>query len=357
MQVQFFMAPLVAAFTVHQDETGQPKKVEPIYKSENEPVQQLQPSQSPQSDDLRQKQLILEQELQQLRQQQQDLARNNQFNQFDPIFTEPDRTVVTKLAAIDPSNILNAAQQGPVLNKFTANEAIMPLQLNPAPTEVQPINNGGVSLVPSISFDPSIEAGKLPENAKQLPNKEPTGFHNFVALPKQPVFNSGFTASFNQPNNFVQQPQYSSPTTNFINNQPSTFSIVPAQQPFPPKLELGVFPQNNRFLRQETQTGLLPPVNNFLTIPQNFNNQPPNRILRNNGFSSVNQQSPSRFSIQQSIQPFPPQFSQYVKSNQNNRFLRSNQEGNFGNNQNGFQRPLLQHYKYTSPFGFPGRFH
>lgn len=355
------MAPLVAAFTVHQDETGQPKKVEPIYKSEpvQPQAQQLQPSQSPQSDELRQKQLILEQELQNLRQQQQDLARNNQFNQFDPIFTEPDRTVVTKLAAIDPSNILNAAQQGPILNKFTANEAIMPLQ----PTEVKPINNGGVSLVPSISYDPSVEAGKLPENAKVLPNKEPTGFHNFVALPKQPVFNTGFTASLNQPNNFnqfVQQPvnnfnpQFVNPTTNFVNNQPSqkqsTFSIVPAQQPFPPKLELGVFPQNNRFLRQET---LVPPVNNFLT--QNFNNQP-NRILRNNGFSSVNQ--PSRFSIQQSIQPFAPQFSQYVKPNQNNRFLRSNQEGNFGTNQNnGFQRPLLQHYKYTSPFGFPSRFH
>lgn len=355
------MAPLVAAFTVHQDETGQPKKVEPIYKSEPEPQVQQLPSQSPQSDDLRQKQLILEQELQKLRQQQQDLARNNQFNQFDPIFTEPDRTVVNKLASIDPSNILNAAQQGPVLNKFTANEAIMPLPLNP---EVNPINNGGVSLVPSISFDPSVEAGKLPENAKVLPNKEPTGFHNFVAPPQQPVFNTGFTASLNNFNQFVQQPvnnfnpQFLSPSTNFINNQPPqkppTFSIVPAQQPVPPKHELGVFPQNNRFLRQETQTGLFPP-NNFLTIPQNFNNnQQPNRVLRNNGFS-VNQ--PPRFSIQQSIQPFPPQFSQYLKTNQNNRFLRSNQEGNFGTNQNGFQRPLLQHYKYTSPFGFQNRFH
>ncbi|XP_066246249.1 J domain-containing protein DDB_G0295729-like [Euwallacea similis] len=391
-KVQFFTAPLVAAFTVHQDESGFPQKVEPIFKNTITPKES--PQKSP-SLELQQKQQLLEQELQELRKQQQLLARTNfngieaanqgginkainqNFNHFDPVFTEPDRSVVSKLATIDPSQLLN---NEPFLNKFTASEAIVPLDLN-RPKNPEPIpnlkDNGDVSLVPSISFDPLVEAGKLPENAQILPNKEASGFHNYVNLPK-PLKQSNFLAStpFNTINaNRVPVAQNNAPqqdfrsNNNFQNNnifqnqnrflrqeqgtsniRQNTFSILPSQQPFPPKYELNLVP--DRFLRQNEQ--------NFLTPPQNQN-----RFLRTNNqnrFFRQNLDLPQTFNIQQSIQPFgvqssnnrffKPNFNQEIGQPQNNRFLRSNQEGTFNQNAFGY-RPVLQTYKYTNSFGFP----
>ncbi|KAH1005366.1 hypothetical protein HUJ04_006366 [Dendroctonus ponderosae] len=288
-QVQFFSAPLVAAFTVHQDETGHPNKVEPIYKNDNniqplmEPVNSVELSpvlsrNSFNSLSLQQKQQLLEQELQQLRVQQQQLfARNNfaagsqvlsqtgfnqainqNFNQLDPVFTEPDRSIVTKLASIDPNNLL-AETADPFLSRFMPNEAIVPV-VSAAQSLVNSNHPVDVSFTSSISFDPLAEAGKLPENAQILPVKEPTGFHKLQSFiqPSQPL--SGKEASLGGGNfatsaylrqeaeaenqNRILRQELGTANLGFNQN---SFSIVPAQQPVPPKHELGYFPENSQF--------------------------------------------------------------------------------------------------------------
>ncbi|CAG9766851.1 unnamed protein product [Ceutorhynchus assimilis] len=445
-QVQFFSAPLVAAFTVHQDEAGQPKKVEPIYKNGLEtkkekvatvqqqtvfapqPTQTLLQSSSFNTLSLQQKQQILQQELEKLRGQQQNLqSRNNfanvnsnnigftqngfrqainqNFNHLDPVFTEPDRSVVTKLATIDPSNILSQ-NSDLFLNRFTANEAILPLQNNNFNQADKPNRQNEVTLVPSITFDPLSEAGKLPKNAQILPNKEPTGFNTIPKVEQQqqnfnfanqqfiqPLPNkesTGFNKqnfvqsninsfvrpqqnSFVQNNQFANQPQRflrkEQGTGNFGLNQQNTFSIVPSQQPYQPKIELSYFP-DNRFLRQN-EAVLAQPQQNFVSQNrfQGFNNFPTQNTNRNRFFRSNLEGT-----LQNVQQPFNniPQNTRYYRSNQeatltspqnfgfipqaqNVRILRSNQENTYLSNQNNayYQTPLLQNYRYSQSFGIP----
>ncbi|XP_050293999.1 uncharacterized protein LOC126734421 isoform X2 [Anthonomus grandis grandis] len=420
---QFFTAPLVAAFTVHQDEKGLPKKVEPIYKnapSQSQAATSIQQQstltqqqetnqnilQSPTFNnlDLLRKQQILEQELEKLRLQQQRFAARNtnqptqafsqqnfnqainqNFNQFDPVFTEPDRSIVTKLATLDPSSL--------VLNRFTPNDAISTgftqNQINSKPS-------GDITVLPSISYDPLLEAGKLPENAQILPTKEPTGFKKIPALPKvqnQQSFalqsNNIYDATRQQPNlvstlvqpnvNYLQQNRFVTPQQTFqtLNNQnrflrqevgtanpgfnQNSFSIVPAQQPFAPRHELGYFPTDNRFVRQQN---VLSSQQNVRGLRNNVEStqvyqtslQNPNRFLRSNFEGSLT--APQQINIQQSVQP---------ASNQN-RFFRSNLEGNLGfnhpqsnlrplrsNQESAFSQnsPVLQNYRYSSSFGLP----
>ncbi|KAL1518124.1 hypothetical protein ABEB36_001796 [Hypothenemus hampei] len=381
-QVQFFSAPLVAAFTVHQDELGQPKKVEPIYK--NEPKTETSTPSSTSLFSTPQKQEELLQKFQS--QQQSFIARNSfnqaisqNFNQFDPVFTEPDRSIVTKLATIDPSQLLAQNSPQPLLSKFTPNEAIQSPINFVQPNLVVPelkfnTKSNDVSLVQSLSFDPLVEAGKLPDNAKILPTKEPTGFHSFVKFPK-----------FREPvrQNLVQTNNFANPATNFLhnqNNQPNRFvkqdafqsfqnnippsqfpnqnrllrqeqgtgnlgvvSIVPAQQPFPPKHEFEYFPDNNRFLRANIDFGLQPPQPNRFFNSQNtfLGPQNSNRFFRSN-LEGVN------FGFGQRL------VGAQGSTNNNNRFLRSNQEGSLSRNRNSFgQGSVYQTYKYSSPFGFP----
>uniref|UniRef100_A0AAR5PNY2 Uncharacterized protein n=1 Tax=Dendroctonus ponderosae TaxID=77166 RepID=A0AAR5PNY2_DENPD len=418
-QVQFFSAPLVAAFTVHQDETGHPNKVEPIYKNDNniqplmEPVNSVELSpvlsrNSFNSLSLQQKQQLLEQELQQLRVQQQQLfARNNfaagsqvlsqtgfnqainqNFNQLDPVFTEPDRSIVTKLASIDPNNLL-AETADPFLSRFMPNEAIVPV-VSAAQSLVNSNHPVDVSFTSSISFDPLAEAGKLPENAQILPVKEPTGFHKLQSFiqPSQPL--SGKEASLGGGNfatsaylrqeaeaenqNRILRQELGTANLGFNQN---SFSIVPAQQPVPPKHELGYFPENSQF-----------PGQNELRS-QSLLNQQNTRLLTSNaqenrgGFSNVPTnnrffQSSQSLGVQQSVQPFGSQplssnspisagnsqrfsntnqnpvrpFNQPHRFTQNNRILRSNVDSTFLGRPVFFQTPVLQSYKYIRPFGF-----
>lgn len=305
---------------------------------------------------MQQKQQLLEQELQQLRVQQQQLfARNNfaagsqvlsqsgfnqainqNFNQLDPVFTEPDRSIVTKLASIDPNNLL-AQVADPFFSKFMPNEAIVPV--------ASPTSSGDVSFTSSISFDPLVEAGKLPKNAQVLPIKEPTGFHNVQTFlqPNQQQVNGNYLAQTENQNRILRQEQG---TANLGFNQ-NSFSIVPAQQPVPPKHELGYFPEYNRF-----------------PVPQGLHHQN-TRLLRNsaqeNGGGSF-QSAPQSLSIQLfGSNSQIPSGNRFLNSNQNsvrvleqphrfaqnNRILRSNIDSNFI-----FQSPVLQNYKYSRPFGF-----
>lgn len=354
-------------------------------------------------------------------------AVNQNFNQFDPVFTEPDRSVVTKLASIDPSNLLSQSG-GPFLNRFTPNEAISPI----VQSEQNLKTTGDVTLIPSISFDPLIEAGKLPKNAQILPTKEPTGFHSFVKLAKpqnQQQQQQHFVPSGTKPsqnvvqNNFIQQPLNDN---NFVVNQPSisnflqnrvqplnnnnfldnqspnlarqetgtsftnqfstinqnrflrqeqgavnpgfnqnTFSIVAAQQPFPPTHELGYFP-NNRFLRQNEGALAQPQQTNQNTRFFRNNNLPSQSVFptQNTRFFRSNLEgtltSPQNVNIAQNNRLFrsnqegtltsPQNLGFGQKFPQNNRILRSNPESTYLVNQ---LLPVRQTYKYSNSFGFP----
>ncbi|XP_030760474.1 transcription activator MSS11-like [Sitophilus oryzae] len=440
-QVQFFSAPLVAAFTVHQDEQGQPKKVEPIFKSSLDPIKQeskgearpvvprsQQPQQQPQSQqqqkqqpqqqqqllqspefnnfDLKKKQQILELELANIRNQQtlqdeslklrnsnpsftsnsfpsfnqnsnfQSLLQNgfNQgktqhFKQLEPVFSEPDRSIVTKLASVDPEKLLDENAVS-ILNKFNPNNFQSNIK-----------NSADVSFLPSVSFNPLVEArNTLPVvQSFLLPNKEKsskfrpnqiegfnTNFNNIpISLPtlSAPVNfhsnNQNFLPSSNlippnirsniakntQVQNTNNFPSFNNPNQNlFLRQEPinngfgqSTFSILPSDEPFRPKHEISLV-RTNGFLRQNNEISFLSPkLNSNLNQnsgfsafqPQNFNNNPQSsRFLRSNHEGTVT--NLNSFNIQQSVQPFETQsFAALVP---NTRVFRSNQESSFSNN-------------------------
>ncbi|KAJ8950681.1 hypothetical protein NQ318_012761 [Aromia moschata] len=226
--------------------------------------------------ELQQKQAALEQEIarlnlslqqqQQLNQQQKELflrhqeqvrLRNNE-RPFLPIVNPSFGQFNTQGPILNQKASLTTEKPG--VNQFNSN-LIVPSVNQPLPVKSAQVFNqnsdqsrNSVTLHPSITFNPLIEAGKLPPNAQILPVKGPINFHTPII--QTPGFQQFHSLSNVGPtplvNNFNQlqtvQPQF-----NVIDNQ------------------------GNRFFRQEFGVG------NFLN-------------------NDVNKVSPS-FSIQKSVAP------------------------------------------------------
>ncbi|CAG4993430.1 unnamed protein product [Parnassius apollo] len=210
--VQVFQAPLVAAFTVHQDSRGLPKKVVPIYQqtniqdtlksqqATNVPIGAVPPqiftqkfslenanvNKISQNDfvsqqfllqrQLEEKQRILEEQLQflQLQQrQQEDLLRKQQFllqqkeaqRQQQILFNQEQlkrQQLIVEQQKIQSNQILNnyQAQKNTQLNRFS----------NPS-TGLQS-QNSQVSIQPSVH----LEQVNVLANQQQLPNREAVDF-------------------------------------------------------------------------------------------------------------------------------------------------------------------------------------
>ncbi|XP_060526593.1 DNA translocase FtsK [Cylas formicarius] len=237
-QVQLFSAPLVAAFTVHQDERGEPERVEPIFKTEK-PKEEA-------AKELRDKQFAIEEEIQRLRLQQlrfkQQLLQREQLR-FEPVFSEPTRSVVGQFVVDEQKS----GRQGVAIDMFTANEAKPnpTISVNRSSTNATKI--GAISLQPSISFDPLVDAGKLPVNGQLLPVKEAVNFHSpFV---KDSAYKHLGVA--HQGARIIQAQQLSG--TNFFN--PSAFGNVQTQSQTLPSLQpqLPTQQPSHQLTRQQPQ--------------------------------------------------------------------------------------------------------
>ncbi|KAJ3665590.1 hypothetical protein Zmor_001081 [Zophobas morio] len=323
--VQFFSAPLVAAFTVHQDERGLPKSVEPIYRTVQKAEQKLKEqkfealtTQRPFSQQqqeqfrtqlaLQDKQRALEAEILKLKQQQQQqnyLIRQQQILhqqqlqlQKQKILDEQARIIQTQQPFLPTQQSFLPTQQ-PFLPTISSFEPTT--QRNVVfNSDNSRVKGSLVSFQPSISFTSHQHpSGVLPLNAQQLPVKTAIDFRSPFAS----------TSNFQQFNYLShQQPP--------LENSVSTFNLVPTVEP---QLTLTA-PKHHRVFRQEATTG------NYL----------------NNGFNSFNNFN---------------RFNQAVPSHPNsNRFFRSSVETikslPFGFNQ--AQPPVvnqqLNHLLYNSGF-------
>lgn len=298
-EIQFINAPLVAAFTVHQDERGLPKRVEPIYKptsnsrkvtaTELKIIEQAKLRQEAiikqqvaeqqrirQQYELQQKQKVLEQEIQRLKQiqQQQEIFLRQQL-QREKLLEEEIRLRNSGLPFIPvgkthiSNQIIQSTQQKPAQLTSAKKEVVTSETKEAVKTKTD-----SITLQPSISFDPVVEAGKLPINGQVLPVRNAVNFH-------QPIIQ---TSTFEQYHSLA----------------PGIPNIVTLRnfQPILVEPDVSAFttPRSNRVFRQESDTG------NFF-----------NRNVNNLGGSS--------FSIQKSVQPPPFQ--------QENRFLKSNLQSTF----------------------------
>lgn len=323
-EVQFFSAPLVAAFTVHQDEQGIPMKVESIFKTgqkkQEEELQRNRPEEVQQVDqqlELQQKQKILEQEIfrlnlnlkqqQFLNQQQQELFLRQQQEQLR--FRSNDQPF---LPIVNPT-LIQFSTEKPSVNPVIQFGQSLPTK--PAqPFNTEAINsNSGVTLLSSVAYDPLLEAGKLPLNAQILPVKGAINFHT-------PIIQ---TAAFQQ---FHSVPQ-ATPVVGTLNQlrigQPQ-FTVST--------------PQGNRVFRQEVGIGnhLNTDFNrgaSSISIQKSV--QPPNLLQVNPSFvQSFNMAQP-----QQGNRIFRSSLeSTLTAPQQNYRFFRSNPESTF-RSANSFNRP------------------
>lgn len=372
-EVQFFSAPLVAAFTVHQDEQGHPKKVEPIFKQPivdgtqkhfNDENEKLKHNELLKQQEKIQKQLkfeqirIEEEQKQQLNQEELRRQREKALEQVQ--LQQKQRALEQEIFRLN----FNLQQQQEFLIKqqeqlrFRNNaQPFLPIP-NPGNNQVSNIPNKNIQPLSTIQrpvIQPLPTGQQVP--LVQQPNV-PQNALSIQGLPVKPgqVFNNGFDS--------VQ---------NAVSLQPSIT--------FDPLVENGKLPVNGQILPikpainfhtpliQTSQFqqfhSLSPVVSNFNQLHNNvhaLSQQQNTRFLRqeNSVGNFVNKNTES-FSIQQSIQPppvqnnlirspsfsneltafrtfFPQQSNRYFRSNtegtfqapQSNRFFRSNAEGTFG---------------------------
>ncbi|XP_045470696.1 myosin-M heavy chain-like [Harmonia axyridis] len=198
--LQFFSAPLVAAFTVHQDEKGLPKSVVPIYNQGNvatsttekqqeessrnqeelqrEVQKQQKELEARQEDQLKIKQLELEGEierLKKLREEQENFIREQKILYEQKLVEQQKRLLdeQTRLFNVQSLGSTRPTTTTPTpefRNNFNDN-----LRRQPA--------NTLVSIQPSVGFVQPV-VSTLPQNAQILPIKNPVDFrtpfpHNF----------------------------------------------------------------------------------------------------------------------------------------------------------------------------------
>ncbi|KAJ8963497.1 hypothetical protein NQ317_003892 [Molorchus minor] len=255
--VQFFSAPLVAAFTVHQDEQGISKKVEsllkPVFTEKQKDEIKLEGNVRLREDNLKQehekrkqeiaiqldlqkKQKELENEIvrlqQQLNQQQKVQFRQQNLKLILRSMLNPAiNQFTTNVPLLNPSTNQVNANSGTVNNERTSiNQIISSPPISNVNMPVEPLqqfnNNSGKSkssvlLLPSLTYDPLIVLGKLPINGQLLPIKGPVNFHTpFIQRSGFPQFHS---VSFANPVNNFDQLQNVSPQFSTVNNHKHRF--------------------------------------------------------------------------------------------------------------------------------------
>lgn len=238
--VQFFSAPLVAAFTVHQDERGLPRSVVPIFKPpvatepppkkiENNPVNQQellkQQEQLRSQAVLQEKQRALEEEIVRLQQQQQHqdfLFRQQQLFQEQQLQLHRQRLLEEQARLLRTPRPFEESAVQPLANSIQQN--------------VSKPKGTLVSFQPSVTLRPvPNQVSSLPHNAQILPIKSAIDFH----------------------------------TNNFIRPQPLPPLTLLPQQPittFQPVTFAPALPVHTRNFRHETHTGnfLNPTFNSFV---------------------------------------------------------------------------------------------
>ncbi|XP_059610072.1 myb-like protein Q [Phlebotomus argentipes] len=234
-EVQIHQAPLVAAFTVQQDEQGLPKRVVPIFKH-SEPqsattvqsvpaIQSLsqppsiQPTPNTYQQALENKQRELEEKIQFLQaqqRQQEHLIRQHQIYQEQQSLQRQQQLLLEQRLRLEEQRIRQQRyEQEQRLFRLSQRP---PIPLNRPPNDVQ--------LFSSLSLTPPN--GILLE--QQLPVKEAINFRNSPHIFSQPPH---LSASLQAPHR---------PFSNFHPNGPPSFSAPPS-------------PDRNRVFRHDSETG------------------------------------------------------------------------------------------------------
>nr|XP_015840844.1 PREDICTED: LIM and SH3 domain protein Lasp isoform X1 [Tribolium castaneum] len=277
--VQFFSAPLVAAFTVHQDERGLPKSVEPIFRPKIE--QKVKPKQetlNPPQDQFRtqlalqEKQRALEAEILRLKQQQQ---QQNYLIRQQQILHQQQLQLQKQKILDERTRIFNQQSFVPLVSTTQRNEfnqqPFVPLVSTTQRNEFNDpsrVRGSLVSFQPSISFTSNQHpSGVLPLNAQQLPLKNAANF-------RAPFI----------PNDNLQQFNYLSHQQPPLETSVSHFNFQPTVQP-----QLTA-PKHHRVFRQEANTGNF--FNNFNNFNQALPQQNSNRFFRSNLQYNFNRAQP-----------------------------------------------------------------
>lgn len=374
--VQFFSAPLVAAFTVHQDESGVPRSVEPIYK----PVQKIEaktttkqpkflPTQEPSTEKptslpshqqeqiknqylLQEKQRLLEEEILRLKQQQlhqnylirqQQILHEQQLQLQKQKLLEEQKRIQSNQQQFVPlvnSNQFNNQQSNQLRSEFNNNSA----------------RNNHLTPLASSNFVNQFNNQQSSQTRNEQNNNRNNQFSSSVPLVVNPKFIN---------NQQQQQQQQTQLSTGFNNNSRLKGSLVS----FQPSItfsnpQFGQLPLNGQILPVKDAGDFRSPVitQDFrpfkyvaqqqpplpTTLPnfnQNFNSIPQpaitllapkhNRVFRqesdtgNFGTSSSNNENVNFFNTNLR-QQLP-----------NNRFFRSNQESTFTSNFNRIEPPAV----------------
>lgn len=305
--VQFFSAPLVAAFTVHQDERGLPKSVEPIFRPK---IEQKKKQESVTQEPFRtqlalqEKQRALEAEILRLKQQQQ---QQNYVIRQQQIYHQQQLQLQKQKILDERTRILNNQQSFVPL--VTTNNIQQTTQRTEFTSDNSRVRGSLVSFQPSISFTSHQHpSGVLPLNAQQLPLKNSANFRapfipndnlqqfNYLSHQQPPLESSVSTFNLQptaqphlsltapkQVSSFNFQPTVQPQLSQHLQQPPETsvasFNFQPTAQP---QLSLTA-PKHHRVFRQETNTG-----NFFNTgFNNNFNQALPyeqnsNRFFRSN---------------------------------------------------------------------------
>lgn len=188
--VQFFSAPLVAAFTVHQDERGVPKSVVPIYKQQEEQkkiasnVNVSNTLQSAAVEDYNKQRILLQEQQRALEMQILELQRQQQryqdyLLQQRPIF-QPINPSPPTLVSLQPSLAHHFANPVSRQPSFTLQPTPLPL-FTSTPHTVSSFTRRPLPVFqsPSVSLQPSLSLTStvFPRSVQQLPNKNPVDFN------------------------------------------------------------------------------------------------------------------------------------------------------------------------------------
>ncbi|XP_044751027.1 putative uncharacterized protein DDB_G0271606 [Coccinella septempunctata] len=302
--LQFFSAPLVAAFTVHQDDKGLPNSVVPIYnqgnavtsttekqqeenlKNQEEFQREVQKQQKElearQDEELRNKQLKLEEEIKRLtklREEQEKLLRQQQF-----IYEKELLEQQKKLFEGQTRFFNNAQRFIPIPQTTTTSKPT--LRPNSKDNFRGTSGNSGtfVAIQPSVGFVQPV-VSSLPQNAQVLPIKNPVDF-------RTPF-----------PQSFGQLGIQSSTESRQIGNGQS-FLIGPQSSPIPP-LSLSTF-QNTIVPSVSTAQNSAVPLVNTAQNPLFFQSLPSTQI------SSIFHQPPQLHNGFSASQSLPFQLAQNI---------------------------------------------
>ncbi|KAF5307384.1 hypothetical protein FQR65_LT07101 [Abscondita terminalis] len=269
--LQFFAAPLVAAFTVHQDELGIPKGVEPILKEAGEKTvttkdleeQRLKVLQEIQKKQDEEKRKVDEQKFQEYLRKQEQIRIQHELEEKQRLLEQQFRTLQERQKQQDyyfrqqqliqeqqRLLLLEEQKRSSYSNNFNSAVSVQPaLTFQPQPEHFK----SAISIQPALNFQPE----QYVDNSLQLPTKN---YQNF----QKPQF-----------------PTYSQqlPVQNAANFQ-STFS-----NSISPNAVQNYRPHGNRVFRHESGTG-------------NFVNSDYNKFSNSNRFFKSN---PHTYSITPSI--------------------------------------------------------